>query len=115
MRKSETLLRVKEAEIEVEKMKRRATEEKERILREAKKEVLRIQEESKRKAEEALKERVAAGRKEIDARRLEILQRGQKDAEVIKQEGMGKIDAAVSLLLRRFEERVAAVSTERNV
>lgn len=115
MKKTEALVKVKEAELEVQKMKERATSEKDRILKEARKEVLKIQEESRRTAENALKERVETGKKDIDAKRSEILQGGQKEAEVIRQKGMTKTDEAAALLLKRFEEGVLAVPTKEDV
>ena len=114
MRKGQALLKVKEAETEVAKMKKRASDEKERILKEARIEVLRIQEESMRKADETLRQRVEAGKKEIDVRRSVILEQGQKEAGTIKEQGQSKVDPAVSLLLKRFEEGVVAVPTERD-
>ncbi len=115
MKKADALVRVKEAELEVKKMRERATSEKDRILKEARREVLRIQEESRRTAGNALKERVEAGKREIDVKRSEILQQGQKEAEMIKQRGTTKTDEAASLLLKRFEEGVVAVPTKRDV
>lgn len=115
MRKGQALLKVKEAETEVAKMKKRASDEKERILKETRMEVLRIQEESRQKADETLRQRIEAGKKEIDVRKSSILEQGQKEAETIKQQGQSKVDPAVSLLLKRFEEGVVAVPTERDV
>ena len=115
MRKGEALLKVKEAERQVETMRKGASDEKERVLKEARMEVLRIQDESRRKADEALQQRIEAGKKEIDVKRAQILEQGQKEAEIIRQKGQSKIDPAVSLLLRRFEEGVVAVPTERDV
>jgi len=115
MRKGEALLKVKEAEIEVEKRKKRAADEREKVLKEAKMEVLRIQEESRRKADEALRETVEAGKKEIDVKRSGILEQGQEEAGIIRQKGQSKVDPAVSLLLKRFEEGVVAVPAKKDV
>jgi vacuolar-type H+-ATPase subunit H len=112
MRKGEALVKVKEAEAEVQEMKKRAADEKERVLKEAKKEVLRIQDESRRKADEALRERLEAGEKEVGVKTAGILEQGRQEAEVIKQKGEAKIDPAVSLLLKRFEEGVRAVPSQ---
>jgi V/A-type H+-transporting ATPase subunit G/H len=112
MRKGEALLKVKEAETEVQEMKKRATDETERISKEAKKEVLRIQEESRRKADETLRGRLEAGRKEVEVKTGSILEQGKQEAAAIKQKGETKIDPAVSLLLKRFEEGVVAVPSK---
>jgi vacuolar-type H+-ATPase subunit H len=115
MRKGEALVKVKEAEAEVQEMKKRATQERDRILKEAKKEVLRIQDESRRKAEEALRERLEAGKKEVGVKTAGILEQGRQEAAVIKQKGETKINPAVSLLLKRFEEGVGAVPSQTDV
>ncbi|MEE9223572.1 MAG: hypothetical protein V3U51_02360 [Thermoplasmata archaeon] len=115
MRKGEALVKVKEAEAEVQEMKKRATDEKERILKEAKKEVLRIQDESRRRADETLRGRLDAGKKEIEVKTASILEQGRQEAAVIEQKGEAKIDPAVSLLLKRFEEGVVAVPSKTDV
>ncbi|UCD92493.1 MAG: hypothetical protein JSV43_00755 [Methanobacteriota archaeon] len=115
MKKTEALVRVKEAELEVKKMKDRATSERDRILKEARREVLKIQDESRHTAENALKLRIDTGKKDIDSKRSKILKQGQQEAEAIRKRGMLKMDEAASLLLKRFEEGVVAVSTERDV
>ncbi len=115
MRKGEALVKVKEAEAEVQQMKKRAADEKERILKEAKKEVLRIQDESRRKADETLRGRLDAGKKEIEVKTASILEQGRQEAAVIEQKGEAKIDTAVSLLLKRFEEGVVAVPSKTDV
>jgi vacuolar-type H+-ATPase subunit H len=93
MRKGEALVKVKEAEAEVQEMKKRATDEKERILKEAKKDVLRIQDESRRKADETLRGRLDAGKKEVEVKTARILEQG----------------------LKRFEEGVVAVPSQTDV
>ncbi|MEE9116303.1 MAG: hypothetical protein V3U09_05335 [Thermoplasmata archaeon] len=115
MRKGEALFKVKEAEAEVQEMKKRATDEKERILKEAKKEVLRIQDESRRKADETLRGRLDAGKKDIEVKTASILEQGRQEAAVIEHKGEAKIDQAVSLLLKRFEEGVVAVPSKTDV
>ncbi len=104
----EALEKVREAERQVRDLKARSEEEKDRRLRKAKGESLNLEADLRQQAERRYQEVLEAAAAAMQAELKEILERGNEEAQRIRAVASGKVDRAIELLLKRFEEAVHA-------
>lgn len=104
----EALEKVREAERQVRELKAKAAEDKERHIRKAKGETLTLGEELRQEADDRYQSLLEAAAKTTGEERNVILEKGDAEAEKLRATAANRIDGAVELLLRRFEEAVRA-------
>ncbi len=106
--KLEALNKVREAERQVSETKAKAQTEKEKILRKAKGEALTLEEQLREEVEKRYEEILEKARRSTEEERKTILEKGRQDAAAIKAVAADRVERAVELLLRRFEEAIHA-------
>ncbi len=89
-------------------MKKEALDEKEKMLREARKSELDLQDALRKEAEDRYAKVIAEMRKVIAAEKQAILEKGQKEAQRIKDEGSRNFEEAAKRLVGKFKGAVDA-------